>query len=58
MRAGFGKYTYPNGDVYEGDWAGNVRDGQGTYTYAATGAKVRVCRGLAAGGLPCVGERR
>ena len=26
--------TYPNGDVYEGDWSNDKRHGNGKYTYA------------------------
>lgn len=26
------KYTFENGDVYEGEWVSNVMEGQGTYT--------------------------
>ena len=32
-------YTYINGDTYEGEWSNNLRHGQGTYTYAESGAK-------------------
>lgn len=39
MRNGVGTYTYVNGDTYEGDWSNNLRHGQGTYTYADSGAK-------------------
>ncbi len=42
-RQGTGKYTYANGDVYEGEWAENLRDGQGSYLHVLTGSKVRVC---------------
>eukprot|EP00808_Paulinella_micropora_P014117 g6446.t1 len=30
----FGKYTYPTGDVYEGDWQADQRHGKGKYFYA------------------------
>lgn len=33
---GVGKMTFPNGDVYHGEWKENKMDGEGTYTYAAT----------------------
>lgn len=39
QRCGFGKYSYVNGDMYEGEWKDHQRHGQGTYTYAATGTK-------------------
>ena len=30
---GFGKYTYLDGDKYEGEWKNGDWDGQGTYTF-------------------------
>ena len=39
-RNGVGKYTYVNGDIYEGDWENNLRHGHGVYTFAATGVQV------------------
>jgi radial spoke head protein 1 len=39
VRQGQGKYTYLNGDTYEGEWDNNLRHGYGTYTYTQTGAK-------------------
>merc|ERR1712048_415919 len=30
-------YTYVNKDTYEGHWPNDLRDGEGTYTYAETG---------------------
>lgn len=39
QRSGFGKYSYINGDTYEGEWQNHVRHGQGIYTYAETGTK-------------------
>lgn len=30
LRHGFGKYTYNNGGMYEGDWKNNKMDGKGT----------------------------
>ncbi|MBQ7552054.1 MAG: hypothetical protein IJT15_01220 [Rickettsiales bacterium] len=36
-REGHGKYTYENGDVYDGDWKGDVKEGRGTYTYKDLG---------------------
>ena len=41
MRSGKGTYLYANGDSFTGEWAGNVREGKGVYTYLLTGAKVR-----------------
>ena len=29
-----GTYTYSSGDVYEGEWKDNAKDGAGTYTYS------------------------
>ena len=40
LRSGHGKYTYANGDEYEGEWLSNVREGTGSYTYSLTGSKV------------------
>ena len=31
--SGYGKYTLPNGDIYEGDWNGDKRTGKGKMTY-------------------------
>lgn len=36
---GQGTYTYINGDTYEGDWSNSLRHGQGSYTFASSGAK-------------------
>ena len=33
VKSGRGKMTYPNGDVYDGFWAANKMEGEGTYTY-------------------------
>jgi len=30
---GFGKYTYLDGEKYEGEWKNGKRNGQGTFTY-------------------------
>ncbi|CAM9299362.1 unnamed protein product [Ascophyllum nodosum] len=35
-RSGVGKMTYPNGDVYTGEWKGSTMDGEGTYVYKAS----------------------
>merc|ERR1712029_938604 len=32
-----GKYTYPNGDIYNGQWNDGVRQGKGTYKYKDDG---------------------
>ena len=32
-RHGIGKYVYPNGGTYEGDWVNDIREGEGTLTY-------------------------
>ena len=42
MRSGNGKYTYANGDVYDGEWVSGVKEGNGAYTYKQTGLKVRL----------------
>jgi hypothetical protein len=34
---GKGKYTYANGDVYEGDWKNDVREGKGVFTCSKDG---------------------
>ena len=39
QRSGNGKYSYINGDYYDGEWQNHVRHGQGTYVYADTGSK-------------------
>jgi hypothetical protein len=31
--------SYPNGDLYEGQYSAGIREGRGTYRYAATGDK-------------------
>jgi hypothetical protein len=33
---GLGKMTFPNGDVYNGEWKENKMEGEGTYMYAKT----------------------
>ena len=37
LKDGFGKMTFPNGDIYEGEWKENVINGEGSYTYKKTG---------------------
>ena len=32
-RHGTGRYTWPNGDVYDGEWADGVQSGTGVKTY-------------------------
>lgn len=39
LRHGFGKYTYPNGDWYEGQWEHNKAHGEGTF-WTRTGTYV------------------
>lgn len=39
QRCGSGKYSYINGDYYEGEWQNHVRHGQGCYYWAETGSK-------------------
>ena len=39
QRHGFGTYTYPNSDTYEGEWQSHLRHGQGVYTYKDTGTR-------------------
>jgi hypothetical protein len=29
MRSGYGKYTFSNGDVFEGEWVKNLSEGAG-----------------------------
>ena len=36
-RHGTGKYIYPNGDIYEGEWKNNIREGEGTFTHEEIG---------------------
>lgn len=37
QKSGIGKMTYPNGDVYEGEWNEDKMHGDGTYVYKKTG---------------------
>merc|ERR1711973_646727 len=37
MKHGKGKYTYPNGDIYQGQWNEGVRHGKGSYKYKDDG---------------------
>lgn len=41
-KAGTGKMTYPNGDVYTGEWKDNVMEGEGTYVYKVGTRRVQV----------------
>ena len=36
MKQGFGTMTFPNGDVYSGEWFENKIQGEGSYTYKKT----------------------
>ena len=33
LKEGSGKYTFANGDTYDGQWKAGLRHGQGTYTW-------------------------
>ena len=35
VRNGEGKFTYKNGDIYEGPWKDDKRHGVGKYTFAS-----------------------
>src|SRR5262249_6391041 len=37
MSDGREKYTFSNGDEYDGEWKGRAMHGEGTYSYARTG---------------------
>jgi hypothetical protein len=37
VKEGTGRMVYPNGDIYDGSWVGNVMEGEGTYQYKASG---------------------
>lgn len=39
MKQGKGKYFYINGNVFDGDWINDKKNGDGTYTYFSTGEK-------------------
>jgi hypothetical protein len=39
MMAGRGKFTWPNGDVYDGDWSNDKPNGMGIYTFKDSGAR-------------------
>ena len=32
-------FSYPNGDIYDGQWQDNVRHGKGSYTFAENGSQ-------------------
>ena len=34
-RHGHGTFTYPNGDIYTGEWRDGVQHGQGTLTFSS-----------------------
>lgn len=36
---GIGRYTFSNGDVYEGEWKNGVREGKGIKYYKKSGNK-------------------
>ena len=33
LKNGFGKETKKNGEIYEGNWTNNAKDGEGTHLY-------------------------
>ena len=33
MKHGYGKYTYENGNIYEGQWKDDKKEGFGTFYY-------------------------
>jgi len=37
---GRGKYTYKNGDIYEGYWSNGLKNGQGKFSYTLNGQKM------------------
>jgi hypothetical protein len=37
---GEGKFTYPNKDIYKGEWKDNLRHGVGTYFFAISMSQV------------------
>lgn len=37
QKSGVGRMTFPNGDVYEGEWLDNKINGEGTYIYKKSG---------------------
>ena len=39
VRQGTGKFKFPNGDTYEGQWQDGVMHGNGRFTWAASGAE-------------------
>ena len=41
QRNGYGVYTYPNGDKYEGEWRDGRRHGQGEYIYKDQGLRYK-----------------
>ncbi len=40
LKHGFGKITYPSGNYYEGEWAFDKKQGQGTMYWADADEKV------------------
>jgi hypothetical protein len=38
---GKGKYTFSNGDEYDGEWAEDKKHGAGKYVYKISGSSVR-----------------
>jgi hypothetical protein len=40
-RTGYGEQTWPNGNKYEGEWAGGLREGRGTMWIKGKDGKLR-----------------
>jgi hypothetical protein len=40
QKHGEGKFTYPNKDIYKGEWKDNLRHGVGTYFFAISMSQV------------------
>ena len=41
MKQGKGEMTFPNGDIYTGDWVGGRRTGVGLYLYQRSGNRYK-----------------
>lgn len=37
LKEGNGKYIFQNGDVYDGNWVDDKKNGRGKYYYASSG---------------------
>jgi hypothetical protein len=40
MKHGFGVYTWPEGQVYKGNWVDGMQHGLGTYSYCDQGQTI------------------